>query len=248
MQQRRNAATVSQMMAQILEIKEQSEFFVRCLKSGSQLWNDPRSWSKLLRFWVPGLWRAVILDCRAIHWVLQVRPDTFLNDPPAQEGQSFTIFNNSRNLASSSQELGHDITETARREMKRESLNTPTQSPHFQSRSGMLNHTGGTYCHIVMRIIREFLLRNGTLEKFQTLWNFKAGSLISELKFVCEQPNLKSLCCGSKKLRELNQWTNLLHRDRLQGNIIFQISMCLTRWLRQLWRRSSTRSQPSEKE
>ena len=29
--------------------------------------------------------------------------------------------------------------------MKSESLNTPTQSPHFQSRSGMLNHTGGTY-------------------------------------------------------------------------------------------------------
>ena len=28
--------------------------------------------------------------------------------------------------------------------MERESLNTPIQSPHFQSRSGMLNHTGGT--------------------------------------------------------------------------------------------------------
>ena len=27
--------------------------------------------------------------------------------------------------------------------MERESLNTPIQSPHFQSRSGMLNHTGG---------------------------------------------------------------------------------------------------------
>ena len=36
---------------------------------------------------------------------------------------------------------------TARREMKRESLNTLTQSPHFQSRSGLLNHTGGTYSH-----------------------------------------------------------------------------------------------------
>ena len=29
--------------------------------------------------------------------------------------------------------------------MKRESLSTWIQSPHFQSRSGMLNHTGGTY-------------------------------------------------------------------------------------------------------
>ena len=31
--------------------------------------------------------------------------------------------------------------------MKRESLNTSTQSPHFQSRSGILNHAGGTYSH-----------------------------------------------------------------------------------------------------
>ena len=31
--------------------------------------------------------------------------------------------------------------------MKRESLNVPTQSPHFQSRSGMLGYTGGTYSH-----------------------------------------------------------------------------------------------------
>ena len=31
--------------------------------------------------------------------------------------------------------------------MKRESLNTSIPSPHFQSRIGMLNHTGGTYSH-----------------------------------------------------------------------------------------------------
>ena len=31
--------------------------------------------------------------------------------------------------------------------MKRNSLNALLQSPHFQSRSGMLNQTGGTYSH-----------------------------------------------------------------------------------------------------
>ena len=31
--------------------------------------------------------------------------------------------------------------------MKRESLNTSIPLLHFQSRSGILNHTGGTYCH-----------------------------------------------------------------------------------------------------
>ena len=33
------------------------------------------------------------------------------------------------------------------RNIKSESLNTSTQSPHFQSRSGKLNHTGRTYSH-----------------------------------------------------------------------------------------------------
>ena len=31
--------------------------------------------------------------------------------------------------------------------MNGESLNTPIQSPHFQRKSGMLNHTSGTYSH-----------------------------------------------------------------------------------------------------
>ena len=59
--------------------------------------------------------------------------------PPAQEGLSSTIFNNSKNLAFSSQGLGRGTTETARKresEMKRETLNTSAPSPHFQSRSG----------------------------------------------------------------------------------------------------------------
>ena len=64
--------------------------------------------------------------------------------PPVQEGLPSTIFHNSKNLASSSQDLRPDMSVTAKREMERESLNTPTQSPHFQSRSGMVNHTGGT--------------------------------------------------------------------------------------------------------
>ena len=69
--------------------------------------------------------------------------------PTVQEGQQSTMFNNSKNLASSSQELGHDITETGRKERERKSepLNTPILSPHFQSRSGTLDHTGGTYSH-----------------------------------------------------------------------------------------------------
>ena len=146
MQQRRNAATVSQVMAQILEIKEQSEFleYSMILNQGAAL-ERPTFLIKT----------STILSSRTLTRCDFGLPRNTLSftgttghvfeRPPTQEGQSFTIFKNSKNLASSSQELGHDITETARREMKRESLNTPTQSPHFQSRSGMLNHTGGTY-------------------------------------------------------------------------------------------------------
>ena len=73
--------------------------------------------------------------------------------PPAQEGLSSTIFNNSKILTSFSQELRSDTTGTTRKresEMKRESLNTSIPSPHFQSRSGMLNHTGEIYSHNAM--------------------------------------------------------------------------------------------------
>ena len=69
--------------------------------------------------------------------------------PPAQEGQSSTLFNNSKDLASSPQELRPDISERARKDMKRESMITPIQPPHFQSRSGM-DHTGGTFSHVGM--------------------------------------------------------------------------------------------------
>ena len=34
--------------------------------------------------------------------------------------------------------------------MKRESFNTPIQSSHFQSRSGILDHTERTYSHVGM--------------------------------------------------------------------------------------------------
>ena len=74
----------------------------------------------------------------------------FFERSPAREGRPSTFFNNSKNLASSSQELRLDTSETARRresEMKTESLNTSIPLRHFQSGSAMLNHTGGTCSH-----------------------------------------------------------------------------------------------------
>ena len=95
--------------------------------------------------------------------------------PPAQEGLCSTIFNNSKNLASSSQELRPDTLETARKnsEMKRESLNTSIPSPHLHSRSGMLNHTGGTYSHSGMMDYRRILVTEWNLVKFPDSMEFQ---------------------------------------------------------------------------
>ena len=50
--------------------------------------------------------------------------------------------------------------------MKRESLNTPIQPRHFQSRSGMLNHTGGTYSHSGMVDYPRASIAESNLGKF----------------------------------------------------------------------------------
>ena len=76
--------------------------------------------------------------------------------------------------------------------MKRESLNMSTQSPHFQSRSGMLNHTGGTCFLGGMMDDPRIHIMEWNLGKFLTPWNFKAGKSTSELRFVHEQPSRSS--------------------------------------------------------
>ena len=99
---------------------------------------------------------------------------------PAQEGLFSTILNNSKNLASSSQELRPDTTGTTRRresEIKRESLNTSTPSTHFQSRSGMLHHTGGTYSHDGMLDYPRFPIAELHLGKFPDSLEFQSWNV-----------------------------------------------------------------------
>ena len=95
-----------------------------------------------------------------------------MNDHLLQEGLFSAIFNNSKNFAPSSQELRPDAVETTRKresEMKRESLNTQILSHHFQSWSGMLNHTGGIHSHHGM-----MLFRNKNLGKFLDSMEFQS--------------------------------------------------------------------------
>ena len=63
--------------------------------------------------------------------------------------------------------------------MKRESLITSTQSPHFQSRSGMLNHTGGTYSLKGMMSYQRNSISEWNLRKLPDSVAFHSG----EVKF-----------------------------------------------------------------
>ena len=77
--------------------------------------------------------------------------------------------------------------------MKGESLNTSIPSVHFRSRSGILDHTGGTCCHSGMMEYPRSPITELHLGNFLTLWNFKAGKSTSGLRFVQEQQILRSI-------------------------------------------------------
>ena len=171
--------------------------------------------------------------------------------PRAEEGHSSTICKNSKNLASSSQGLRPDTTGIARKrddDMKREPLNTSVPSPHFESGSGMLNHTGGTSSHNGMmdypRVpISELHL--GKIPDSMKVQSWKVNQLQDWSLF--EKHILLSQCSGSKKLRLQNQLMNFWYRDRLWSTISM-ISICLMRWLRLHWGRASQHADTFPKE
>ena len=161
--QERNPATVSQLLTQIRELQNK----VNSLSDAREFF-DPESGSSSGATHLPDQ-ASTILSSRTLPRCDSGLPRDTQNGtgitgnvferPPAQEGLFSTILNNSKNWASSSQELRADTETTRKREsyMKRESLNTSVPSHHFGSRSGMLNLTGGTYSHSGMM---EYPIRN----------------------------------------------------------------------------------------
>ena len=117
-------------------------------------------------------------------------------------GLSSALFENSRNLVSSSQELRPVTTGTTRRresEMKREPLNASIPLPHFQIGSWLI--LVELILTLLWLIIRGSRFRNCTWANFLSPWNFKAGKSTSKLKYVQNQQIFISRCTGSKKLR-----------------------------------------------
>ena len=85
--------------------------------------------------------------------------------PLAQEGLCSTTFHSSQNLASSSQVLRPDISETARREM------------NLQSRNGILNHSGGTFSHSGMMDCPRVPIAEWNLGQFHDSMDFQSWKL-----------------------------------------------------------------------
>ena len=188
-----------------------------------------------LLFWVPEPCLAAILDCRMIHGIFWVLPKAFFEWPSAQEGRSSTVFNNSTNLASSSQELRPDTTETTKRRERvkwkenrwiRESF-TPFPKWKWCVKSNWSNLFSQWYAGL-----------SETSDFGNASWEITWLYGISKLENrrqewgMQEQRILRSLCTESKKLRLQNQLTNLWHRDWLWGERISLTSICLMRWLR----------------
>ena len=68
--------------------------------------------------------------------------------------------------------------------MKRVSLNTSIPLHHFQSRSGVLNHTGGTYSHCGMMDYPRLPIRE-----------FHLGKFPDSVEFQCWKVNFKNEVC-----------------------------------------------------
>ena len=137
MHQERNPATVSQLLTQILELQNK----VNSLSDAREFYDSETATPVnplLLRF--PEPFVAAIPDCRMIHGISWVLQETFFERPPAREGRTSTLFNNSKNLASSSQETRPDIpgnTKRPKSEMRREPQNSSILVPRFQSGGGV---------------------------------------------------------------------------------------------------------------
>ena len=150
-------------------------------------------------FRVPEPCLAAILDCRTIHGMFWVHQENVFERLFAREGLPTALFNNSKNLASSSQELRPDIpgnTKLAESEMRRKPQNLSIPVPRFQSGGGLLNRSGGTHSHSGVIDYPGFSISELHLENFLTLWNFKAGKSISKLKCVQRQQILISQSTG----------------------------------------------------
>ena len=131
--------------------------------------------------------------------------------------------------------------------MRRESLKAPTQSPHFQSRSGMFGHIGRTYSHSGMMDYPSVPITEWNFGKFLDPVALQSGMLwIKEVEIaksidehvssrsITGQPNFPEfdmldaiIASALKKL--LNSHVRFRKRASVEGQRAQKIRQMLTR-------------------
>ena len=209
MHQERNPTTVSQLLTQIQDLQNK----VNSLSEAREFY-DPETASSSGATHVPDQPSTIpsprTMPCRDSGLPHNTRnivgtSGNVFERLPAREGQTSTLFNNSKNLASSSQEMRPDTTGNTKRpesEMRREPQNSSILVPRFQSGGGLLNHTGGTYSHDGMIDYPRFPISELHLGKFPDSMEFQSWKVNFKTEvMVRNQQILISQCTGSKKLR-----------------------------------------------
>ena len=152
-----------------------------------QLWSDPRSRSNLyycesqnlaaLRFWIAAWYTKWYGYNRKRFWTTTCSRRTILHN--LQQFKEFGI------LLSGIDTWYNRNSKEKRVKRKENRWTRQFLHSHFQSRSGMLNNTGGTsFSQWYDGLHRESLFRSWILGKFLTPWNFEAGKSTLEMRFV----------------------------------------------------------------
>ena len=112
--------------------------------------------------------------------------------------------------------------------MKRESLNTSMPSSHFQSRKGMLSHTGGTYSHSGMMDFPRTHIAKWNLGIFPNSVEFQSwkDNFRTEVCLRTADPQITMFWI---KEVEIAKSIDELMTSRLIVSTIFLISICLMR-------------------
>ena len=180
--QKQNLSTVNQLLAQIQDLQDK----VTSVNDARDFFKILKQWAALERstfpvnYWpfrVPEERPAAILDCRMIHGMFSVLQETFDESLLVREGPPTFLFENSRNLASSSRGLrpdGTGNTTVPKREMRREPQHSSLPLPPFEKRAGILHHTGWTYSHNGMIDYPRFQISELHLGKFPESLEFES--------------------------------------------------------------------------
>ena len=146
MQQDRIPTTVSLLLTQIQDLQNK----VNSLADAREFYDPETAASSSGAFYVPSQpfiirapeeCQAAILHCRTMHGTVWVHHKNVFESLPARQGQPSNLFENSRNLASSSPGLRLNITGNTmvpEREVRREPQDSSIPVPRFQKGAGIV--------------------------------------------------------------------------------------------------------------